>query len=111
MAARHDAKKEELRQDEIERHRWRLLKIKAQLEAPEYQQDRDMAVEVRNETKAGDWVSQSPAFKNWVSKTTTRHSVLYVHGIPGAGKNFSAVLCLLNNAQSSMLTFSKARPL
>lgn len=92
MAARHDAKKEELRQDEIEKHKWRLLKIKAQLEASDYQQDQDMAAEAGSETNTGAWVSQSPVFKNWVSKTATRHSVLYVHGIPGAGKEFHAAL-------------------
>lgn len=59
MAARHEAKKEELRQDDLEKHKWRLLKIKAQIEAPDYQQDQEMAAEARNSTNAGDWVSQS----------------------------------------------------
>lgn len=105
MAARHEAKKEELRQDDIEKHKWRLLKIKAQLAAPDYQQNQEMAAEARNLTNAGDWVSQSPAFENWVSNTTTRHGVLYVHGIPGAGKEFDVVQYLHIDAQSSMLTF------
>lgn len=111
MTARHEAKKEELRQDDIEKHKWRLLKIKAQLGAPDYQQDQEMAVEAQNLTNSGDWVSQSPAFMNWVSNAATRHGVLYVHGIPGAGKDFGVVLYLHSDAQSSILTFSKVRPL
>lgn len=110
MAARHEAKKEELRQDDIEKHKWRLLKIKAQLEAPDYQQDQEMAAEARNLTNAGDWVSQSPAFKNWVSNAATRHGVLYVHGIPGAGKELDVVVYLHSDVQSLILTFSKVRP-
>lgn len=111
MAARHEAKKEELRQDDIEKHRWRLLKVKAQLEAPDYQRDQEMAAEARNLTNAGDWVSQSLAFMNWVSNAATRHGVLYVHGIPGAGKEFDVVLYLHSDALSWMLTFLKVRPL
>ncbi|KAK7697207.1 hypothetical protein SLS64_013764 [Diaporthe eres] len=84
MAARHEAKKQELRRDEIEKHKWRLLQIKAQLGAADYQQDLEMAAEARNVTNSGDWVLQSPTFKHWADKAATRHSVLYVHGIPGA---------------------------
>ncbi|KAK2601326.1 hypothetical protein N8I77_010782 [Diaporthe amygdali] len=84
MAARHEAKKQELRQDEVEKRKWHLLQIKNQLEAADYQQDQEMAAEARNETNSGDWVLQSPAFQYWADKADTRHSVLYIHGIPGA---------------------------
>ena len=108
MTARHEAKQEELRQDAIEKHKLRLLKIKAQLEAPDYQQDQDMAAEARNNTNAGDWVSQSLVFQNWVSETATGHtsSVLYLHGIPGAGKEYNVVLIYIK-MRSLMLTFSR----
>ncbi|KAJ0123834.1 hypothetical protein J7T55_012304 [Diaporthe amygdali] len=92
MAARHEAKKQELRQDEIEKRKWHLLQIKNQLEAADYQQDQEMASEARDETDSGNWVLQSPAFKHWANKTATRHSVLYVHGIPGAGKEYVVIL-------------------
>ncbi|KAL2272437.1 hypothetical protein FJTKL_06560 [Diaporthe vaccinii] len=94
MAARHEAKKQELRRDEIEKHKWRLLQIKAQLGAADYQQDLEMAAEARNVTNSGDWVLQSPTFKHWADKAATRHSVLYVHGIPGAGKEYAVVFSL-----------------
>lgn len=94
MAARHEAKKQELRRDEIEKHKWRLLHIKAQLGAADYQQDLEMAAEARNVTNSGDWVLRSPTFKHWADKAATRHSVLYVHGIPGAGKEYAVVFSL-----------------
>lgn len=111
MATRHEAKKQELCRDEMERHKWRLLQIKAQLGAADYQQDLEMASEARNMTNAGDWVSESPTFKHWADKEATRHSVLYVHGIPGAGKEYAVVTYVQKSPQSSMLTSSKARQL
>lgn len=108
MTARHEAEKQRLRQNEIETRKCRLLKVKAQLEATNYQQDQETA-KARNVTNTGDWVSQSPVFKNWVDKAATRHSVLYVHGIPGAGKEFAVFLYLDDDSQSWMLKFSKAR--
>lgn len=104
MATRHEAKKQELRQNEREKHKWRLLQIKAQLEAADYQQDQRMAAEARHVTNAGDWMSHSPVFKHWADKTATRHSLLYIHGIPGAGKEYAVLLYPQNSAQSSMLT-------
>lgn len=92
MAARHEAQKEERRQDEVEKHKGRLLKIRAMIEAPDYQQDQDIAAEARGVANAGDWVSQSPAFQNWADTTAPGHGVLYVHGIPGAGKECHSVL-------------------
>ncbi|KAL2272435.1 hypothetical protein FJTKL_06560 [Diaporthe vaccinii] len=114
MAARHEAKKQELRRDEIEKHKWRLLQIKAQLGAADYQQDLEMAAEARNVTNSGDWVLQSPTFKHWADKAATRHSVLYVHGIPGAGKTtlVSSIIANLldensnnNDDQPTMITY------
>lgn len=111
MAARHEAKKQELRRDEMQKHKWRLLQIKAQLGAADYQQDLELGAEARNVTNAGDWVLQSPIFKHWADKAATKHSVLYVHGIPGAGKEYAVVPYVINSAQSSKLTFSQARQL
>lgn len=111
MAARHEAKKQELRQNEIDKHKWRLLQIKAHFEAADYQQDQEMAAEARHMTNAGDWVLQSPAFKHWADRAAARHGVLYVHGIPGAGKKYAVVLYEASSAQSPMLTFSKVRQL
>lgn len=54
MAARHEAKKQELRRDAMEKHKWRLLQIKAQLGAADYQQDLEMATESRNVTSSSD---------------------------------------------------------
>lgn len=110
MTARHEAEKQRLHQDEIENRKCRLLKVKAQLEAASYRQDQETA-KARNVTNAGDWLSQSPLFKDWVDKSASQHSVLYVHGIPGAGKEFAVLLYLDNNLQSWMLKFSQARQL
>lgn len=86
MTARHEETKQKLLQDELDKHKRRVLSVKDRLEAAEYQQDQEMASEARNDTDAGDWILRCPAFKHWSSKAVAGHEVLYLHGIPGAGK-------------------------
>lgn len=92
MAAWHDKRKQELRLEQLEKHKWRLLHIKDRLEAANYQQDQEMATEARNGSDSGRWILQSPRFEKWANRASLGHDVLYVHGIPGAGKSASPQL-------------------
>lgn len=87
LAAWRDERKREVRLENLEKHKQRLLHIKEKLEAADYQQDQELATEARSGVKTGDWLSQTPAFQKWVDMTTTGHDILYVHGMPGAGKS------------------------
>lgn len=79
--------KQEISREKLEKHRWRLSYIKERLQAPDYCLDQEMATEDRNGSTSGDWILQQPDFREWTCKTTNEHSVLYVNGIPGAGKS------------------------
>lgn len=60
--------------------------MKEKLDAPNYQQDQEMASEDRNGSASGAWVLQNMAFRTWTDRSAREHGVLYVNGIPGSGK-------------------------
>lgn len=72
--------------ERLEKHKWRLSYIKERLQAPDYCLDHEMATEDRNGSSSGGWVLQHPHFRQWICKATSEHGVLYINGIPGAGK-------------------------
>lgn len=93
LATWHDERKREARLENLEKHKQRLLQIKEKLAAADYEQDQEMATEARSGVKTGDWLLKTPAYRKWADTTTTGHDVLYVHGVPGAGKSASASFC------------------
>lgn len=94
MTVRYEETKRKLEQDELQKHKSRLIQIKDRLKAADYQQDQEMAFETRIGTNSGDWILDVPGFDHWAGKLTTGHHVLYVHGMPGAGKSTCCSLSL-----------------
>ncbi|KAJ4419764.1 hypothetical protein N0V82_004807 [Gnomoniopsis sp. IMI 355080] len=84
--ALREERQQELRFELLEKHKWRLLHIREKLEATDYQNDQEMITEHRNGSDSGAWITKSPAFVRWTDRSATGHDVLYIHGIPGAGK-------------------------
>ncbi|KAI5861652.1 hypothetical protein GGS23DRAFT_576006 [Durotheca rogersii] len=82
-----------------ERHRQRVSHICERLMPPNYQIDQEMSTEDRQGQNSGMWIFQDPSFRAWFSNDNdiVRHGVLYVNGIPGAGKTtlMSAVVARL----------------
>lgn len=69
-----------------EEHQSRMSLIKNRLRATEYSADQEAATQTRKESGAGEWLFQEPQYVSWSDINTMNHSVLYVHGIPGAGR-------------------------
>ncbi|RYP79052.1 hypothetical protein DL771_000030 [Monosporascus sp. 5C6A] len=87
----------------FEKHKSRITQIKQRLRAPDYQTDQEIHTEDRNGSASGQWIFKDPKFLSWSDKTSPGHRVLYVNGIPGAGKTtlMSTVIeKLLNEMQS-----------
>lgn len=103
MTVRYEETKLKLQQDELQKHKSRLLQMKDRLMAADYQQDQVMAFEARIGTNSGDWILDVPGFDHWASNLTTGHHILYVHGMPGAGKSTDCSLSL-KRAQCTTLT-------
>jgi hypothetical protein len=64
----------------------RLLIILEQLHAGDYIADHDMASNNRHDNLSGHWIQNRPEFKSWTDTDLKSSSVLYLHGIPGAGE-------------------------
>ncbi|KAI1120105.1 hypothetical protein F5Y10DRAFT_290315 [Nemania abortiva] len=77
-----------------EQHRGRISSIKESLQAPNYPIDQETATEDRHGSKSGLWIFEHPHFQVWSKNNATGHDVLYVNGVPGAGKTtlMSAVI-------------------
>ncbi|KAF4859793.1 Vegetative incompatibility protein HET-E-1 [Colletotrichum siamense] len=69
-----------------EKHRLRIARIKEKLKAPDYFMDQEISTENRKGAEAGQWITANPIFQAWNDKISHGHSVLYLNGIPGAGK-------------------------
>ncbi|CAM1509838.1 Fc.00g001730.m01.CDS01 [Cosmosporella sp. VM-42] len=72
--------------EDDEKHRKRVSHIRQKLQAPNYQIDQEFSSENRNGTNSGIWMTENVTFKKWADEDEARHDVLYVNGIPGAGK-------------------------
>lgn len=82
-----DESKQQIQQEKLEKHKLRLLCVKEKLQASNYYLDQEIATENRNGSASGTWVLQQPNFLAWNCKITEGHGVLYINGIPGAGKS------------------------
>ena len=36
----------------------------------------------------GEWIFETEAYQAWIANTTPEDSILFLHGMPGAGKTF-----------------------
>ncbi|KAI6091204.1 WD40 repeat-like protein [Hypoxylon rubiginosum] len=73
-------------QEILKNHKSRVSSIRKNLQAPQYQTDQEMAAERRQGSDSGAWIFENPYFLAWSNHDVTYHNVLYVNGIPGAGK-------------------------
>ena len=59
--------------------------VMEKLDAPDYQRDQDAATEQRSESSSGEWLFSTDRYREWFDSTCNKSSILYMHGIPGAG--------------------------
>ncbi|KAI1641602.1 uncharacterized protein F4817DRAFT_355288 [Daldinia loculata] len=91
-------------------HKARISHIREKLEAPNYGIDQEMATENRFIDSSGKWIFENNEFQAWYSPVVG-HSVLYINGIPGAGKTTlaSAVIRkLLDGRYSARVSYCVA---
>ncbi|KAF3808322.1 hypothetical protein GCG54_00006943 [Colletotrichum gloeosporioides] len=79
-----------------ENHRSRMALIKEKIGAPDYDLDQQAASQRREEVDSGKWVFGEPEYVSWSSTISLDHSVLYLNGIPGAGKSTLVSLIISN---------------
>ncbi|RYP14230.1 hypothetical protein DL765_006510 [Monosporascus sp. GIB2] len=77
---------QQIAQENLEKHKQRVLCIQEKLRAPNYQTDQEMSTEARSGKDSGKWFFKDPKFQEWLTPTRPGHGVLYIHGMPGAGK-------------------------
>ncbi|KAK6227428.1 hypothetical protein QIS74_00983 [Colletotrichum tabaci] len=77
--------------------------IKEKLRAPEYYLDQEVAAGKREGLDTGRWVFEESQYTSWSDHTVPAHSILYLNGIPGAGKTtlVSSIISRLLEVQSS----------
>ncbi|KAH6873889.1 hypothetical protein B0T10DRAFT_233779 [Thelonectria olida] len=66
----------------------KIARIKQRLLVSDYQTDQIMPANVKHRSgnASGQWIFNNAEFLTWSDGTSPGHGVLYVHGIPGAGK-------------------------
>lgn len=69
-----------------EKHISRMALIKERLRAPEYFLDQEIAAQRRDGDDSGQWIFEELKYLSWSDTNALKHSVLYINGIPGAGK-------------------------
>lgn len=67
-------------------HRATMTRIKERLLAPEYFLDQQAIFRRRETGSTGQWIFEDPQYISWADVNNPGHSVLYINGIPGAGK-------------------------
>ncbi|KAF5004202.1 hypothetical protein FDECE_9284 [Fusarium decemcellulare] len=82
----YDEQRIQARVLESERHRRTLGEIKVKLQSPNYQLYQEQHTEDRNGNKSGEWIFIDPEFQSWYNSHLPGSKVLYINGIPGAGK-------------------------
>ncbi|KAI0897380.1 WD40 repeat-like protein [Annulohypoxylon nitens] len=79
--------RQRMTQETIEKHRSRLACIRGKLQASNYQIDQEISTDERHDGDCGKWIIyEDTQFQAWFNNNTLGHGVLYVNGIPGAGK-------------------------
>ncbi|KAH7161800.1 hypothetical protein EDB81DRAFT_785561 [Dactylonectria macrodidyma] len=69
-----------------ERHRFRMDEIKDKLQSPNYEFDQEISTEDRGDSISGQWIFSDPSFQSWLDASSPDPKILYINGIPGAGK-------------------------
>ncbi|KAF4998447.1 hypothetical protein FDECE_11788 [Fusarium decemcellulare] len=77
--------------------------ISAQLAPGNYEADQQSAFLQCSTSPSEDWVLQDERFKEWLQPRTNAGSVLYLYGMPGAGKTI-LVSRIINHLRSQMAT-------
>lgn len=76
-------KKEARQEQEALRQQRRIIEEK--LGPPDYEADQRRALE-QCFSSSGDWILDDQNFLNWLHSRNPSNSILYMHGMPGAGK-------------------------
>ncbi|KAK6950757.1 hypothetical protein Daesc_007282 [Daldinia eschscholtzii] len=99
MYTEHQQKVDEER---LQKHKARVSHIREKLDAPNYEIDQEMAAENILIDSSGKWIFDSSKFETWKTEAPG-HSILYLNGIPGAGKTtlVSAIVKKLLDEKSS----------
>jgi hypothetical protein len=63
----------------------RKMLISEKLGPTNYEVDQQRASDQRAPS-SGDWILQHPKFSNWLEARTMPDSILYINGMPGAGR-------------------------
>src|SRR5947208_3650562 len=83
--ARAVAEKHFEEDEKAERSR-RSIAVIEKIRPPNCQVDQDCAAETRHESQTGQWILQHKQVKDWMNSQSTMNPLLWLNGIPGAGK-------------------------
>ncbi|KAF4980975.1 hypothetical protein FZEAL_3132 [Fusarium zealandicum] len=108
-----DEQKKDANIRDDERHRMNIREIKVKLQSPDYQLNQEVSAEHTDRSNSGKWIFADSQFQSWYSSDVLGSKVLYINGIPGAGKTtlMSTVIGRLlsekrtSNGQSSVAYF------
>ncbi|KAI1125678.1 hypothetical protein F5Y10DRAFT_294447 [Nemania abortiva] len=67
----------------------RISSIVDKLDPPDYKDDQSSALASRH-SGSGEWIFNTDIFKKWAHSNRMPESVLFIHGMPGAGKTIIA---------------------
>ncbi|XDG07697.1 hypothetical protein ABKA04_007312 [Annulohypoxylon sp. FPYF3050] len=81
---------------------------KAKLQASDYQIDHEISTDQRHDDDCGKWIYNDLRFQAWFNNDIIGHSVLYVNGIPGAGKTILMSTVIEKLLESRNLTVKKS---
>ncbi|KAI9688915.1 MAG: hypothetical protein M1822_001272 [Bathelium mastoideum] len=74
---------------QLEKRR-QLSAIMEKLSPPNFQLDHEIAREQTKSGSTGQWIFEDPIFRAWSNKESRANPLLYIHGVPGAGKTILA---------------------
>jgi hypothetical protein len=87
------AELDKLENEEHDRKYWHIMEWLASYKQADDMSKRDQVAdhesfcEVRRQNQgSGDWIMQNETTTSWMEDDAPRHSVLWLNGIPGAGK-------------------------
>ncbi|RYP42924.1 hypothetical protein DL770_011966 [Monosporascus sp. CRB-9-2] len=94
----------QIAQENLEKHKQRVLCIREKIRAPNYQIDQEMSTEARGGKGSGKWFFEDLKFQEWLTTRKPGHGLLYINGIPGAGMFLYARVVLENLLNQTRLT-------
>ncbi|KAI0099457.1 WD40 repeat-like protein [Daldinia grandis] len=107
ISTTHKECRQQIDEERRKNHKAQISHIKERLEAPNYGVDQEMATENILIDGSGDWIFKNNEFQAWRSPVLG-HSVLYINGIPGAGKTTlvsSVIRKLLDDKHSATVSY------